>query len=100
MFGDFARELEGVASVVRKTDDFVALVVMAEDHEPLAERGPGSCDAQLHFVVGQTQVRLWERLPLVETLLFDLVEYREKRCHFLEACRARAEGVPSAAASL
>ena len=51
--GGVLRELQRVADEVGELDDFVALVVMAEDDERVAERRLGGRDAHVHFVVRQ-----------------------------------------------
>ena len=72
--GDGARELQRVADEVGELDHFVALIVVAEDHEPIAERPLGGGDPRVHLVVGQAQVRLRERLALADALLLDLIQ--------------------------
>ena len=64
--GNRAGELERVAGVVGEANDFVALVVMAEDDEAFTKRRPRGGNAQRHLLVGQPEIRLWERLPLVD----------------------------------
>jgi hypothetical protein len=54
--GDFARQLPRVAGVVGEFDDLVALIVMSEDDEPVAERGARCGDADLHIFIRQPQV--------------------------------------------
>ena len=49
MLADLPRELERVAGVVGELDHLVALVVMAEDHEPAAERRLGGGDPARPF---------------------------------------------------
>ncbi len=66
---DLLRELVRIAGVVGELDDLVALIVMAEDDEPAAERGSGGGDARVHLLVGQTEVALGQRLALGEVLL-------------------------------
>ena len=51
MPADLAGELVGVADVVGELDDLVALIVMAEDHKPAAEGGPGGGNAAVHLLV-------------------------------------------------
>ena len=46
------RELERVADVVRVGDDLFALVEVAEDHDPVAERRLRGADARVELVVG------------------------------------------------
>ena len=55
--GGVLRELERVAGVVGELDDFVALVVVAEDDQAVAERGLGGGDPDVHLRVRQAQVR-------------------------------------------
>ena len=69
-----ARELQRVAGEVGELDHLVALVVMAEDDDALAERRLGGGDPRVHLVVGEAQVFLRERLALADALLLDLVE--------------------------
>ena len=64
-----ARQLQRVAGVVGELDDLVALVVMAEDDDAVAERRFGRRDPGVHLVVGQTEISLGERLPLADALL-------------------------------
>ena len=66
-------ELQRIADVVGELDHLVALIVMAEDHEPLAERRLRGGDPRVHLVVRQAQVALGERLALADALLLDLV---------------------------
>ena len=78
MAGDRARELERVAGVVGELDHFVALIVMAENDESLAERRARRGNAQLHLVVGQPEIGFGQRLPFVEALLFHVGENGKK----------------------
>ena len=48
----------------------VALVVVAEDDEPAAERRLRGGDARVHLLVGQPQVVLGQRLAFGDVLLF------------------------------
>ena len=64
------RELQRVAGVVGEPDHLVALVVMPEDHEPIAECRFGGGDAQLHLLVRQPQIALGQRLAVGEAGLF------------------------------
>ena len=73
---DRVGELERVAGVVGELDHFVALVVMAEDDEAIAERRARRRNAQRHLVVGQPEIRLGQRLPLVDRRLLDFVQHR------------------------
>ena len=79
VLGDLARQLERVAGVVGEPDHLVALVVVAEDDEAVAERGARGGDAQLHLLVRQTEIGVGQRLPLVQALLLDLVQHGQKR---------------------
>ena len=69
-----ARELQRVAGEIGELDHLVALIVMAENHEPLAERVLGRRNARVHLVVRETQVGLRQRLALADTRLLDLVQ--------------------------
>ena len=69
-----ARASFAVAGEVGELDDLVALVVMPEDHEAIAERPLGSGDPGVHFVVGQAEITIRERLALADALLLDLVQ--------------------------
>ena len=66
------RQLQRVADVVGELDDFVALVVVAEDDEAFAERLLGCSDPRVHLVVGQTEVAVGQRLALADALLLNL----------------------------
>ena len=55
MLRDLAGEAERVADVVGELDHLIALVVMAEDDQPIAERRPRSRDAAIELFVGQSQ---------------------------------------------
>jgi hypothetical protein len=72
------RELEGVAGVVGEPDHLVALVVMAEDHQPAAEPLFGGGEAGVHLLVGQPEIPLGERLALTEVFLFVLRQDRQQ----------------------
>ena len=76
MLGDRVGELERVAGVVGELDHFVALVVMAEDDEAVAERRARRRDAQRHLLVRQTEIRLRQRLALADRRLLDFVQDR------------------------
>ena len=69
MLADLPRELVGVAGVVGELDHLVALIVMAEDDEPAAERRLGRGDAAVHLLVGQAEIPLRQRLALGDVLL-------------------------------
>ncbi len=60
------RELERVADRVGELDDFVALVVMPEDHQARAQGGLGRRDPHVHLGVRQAEVLVGQRLPLRE----------------------------------
>ena len=70
--GDLARELERVAGVVGELDHFVALIVMAEDDEPVAELRARRGNARVHLGVGKAEVFFRQRLPLGDVLLLEL----------------------------
>ena len=76
---DLARELEGVAGVVGERDHFVALVVMAEDHEPPAERRLRGRNAARHLLVGEAEVSLGQRLAFRD--VFFLVRREDRNQH-------------------
>ena len=79
MLADLARELVGIAGVVGELDHFVALIVMAEDDEPAAERRLRGGDAAVHLLVGQAEVALGQRLALGDVLLLVLGQQRNQR---------------------
>jgi hypothetical protein len=66
MPGDGVGELVRVAGVIREANHFVALVVMSKHHEAVAKRRLRGLDAHGHVVVGQTEIRLGQRLPLAD----------------------------------
>jgi len=70
--GGGLRELQRVTGVIGEFDHFVALVVMPQNHDALAERRFGGLDAGVHLVVREAQVAIGERLPLTDALLLDL----------------------------
>ncbi len=72
--GRGARQLQRIAGEVGELDDLVALIVMPEDDEPLAERLLRRGDAGVHLVVREAEVVLRERLALADALLLDLSE--------------------------
>ncbi len=78
--GGGARELQRIAGEVGELDDLVALIVMAEDDQPIAERLLGRRNPGVHLVVREAQVVLGERLALADALLFDLVEEFDVHC--------------------
>ena len=51
-----AGQLEGVTAGIRPLDDFVALVVVAEDQEPVAELGLRRGDPAVELVRGREGV--------------------------------------------
>ena len=70
-----AREsFERVADVVGELDHFVALVVVAENDNALAEGGLGGSDPGIELVVRQTEKPLRQRLPLADALLLEVRE--------------------------
>ena len=81
MLRDLAREAERVADVVGELDHFVALIVMAEDDEPVAERRLRGGDAAIELLVGQTEISLGERLALRDMRLLELRQDRKHRRH-------------------
>ena len=81
MLRDLAREAEGVADVVGELDHLVALIVMAEDDEPCAERSLRGGDAAIELFVGQTEIPLGERLALRDMRLLELRQDRKHRRH-------------------
>ena len=56
-----AGEAEGVAAGIGPPHDLVALVVVAEDEQPIAERGLGGADHGGQLVVGRGGIPLGER---------------------------------------
>ena len=72
--GGGARELQRIADVVGELDHLVALVVMPEDHDAVAERRLRRRDPRVHLVVRQAQVSLRERLALADARLLDVGE--------------------------
>ena len=52
---------------VGELDHFVALVVMAENDEPVAERGFGGRDADVELGLRQTEIALRQRLALAQS---------------------------------
>ena len=81
MLRDLARQAERVADVVGELDHFVALVVMAEDDQPAAERRLRGGDAAIELLVGQTKIPLGERLALRDMRLLELRQDRKQRRH-------------------
>jgi hypothetical protein len=67
-----ARQLERIADEVRELDDLVALIVMPEDHSPVAQLPFGVPDPRVHLVVRQAQIPFGQRLPLPDARLLDV----------------------------
>jgi hypothetical protein len=82
---DLAGELERVAGVVCELDHFVALIVMPENHEPGAERRPGAGNADIHLLVGQTEIPLRQRLPFGDVFLLVRGQDRQQHCSIFGA---------------
>ena len=80
-FGDLAGEAERVAGVVGELDHFVALIVMAEDDQPAAERRLRRRDAAVELFVGQTEIPLGKRLALRDMRFLELRQDRKQRRH-------------------
>ena len=72
VLADALRELPRVAGVVGELDHLVALVVVAEHDETLAERRPRRRDPAVHLLDRQAEVALRERLPLADVLVLVL----------------------------
>jgi hypothetical protein len=83
---DLLSELVGVAGVIRELDHFVALVVMAEDHETTAELCFGCGDPAVHLLVSQSEILLGQRLPLADMILLVGGQNRQKCGHFERLC--------------
>ncbi len=81
MLRDLAGEAERVADVVGELDHLIALVVMAEDDQPIAERRPRSRDAAIELFVRQAKIPLGERLALRDMRLLELRQDRKQRRH-------------------
>src|ERR1700736_3522452 len=56
--GSFLRKLVRVAAKICEADDFVALIVMAENDDLTTQNSPGRADAFVHGVVGKDEVVL------------------------------------------
>jgi hypothetical protein len=69
MAADLLRKLEGVAGVIGEPDHLVALIVMTEDDEARTERRPGGRDADVHFLVRQSEIALRKRLAFPDVFL-------------------------------
>ena len=59
-FGGHLGQAERVASGVGPGHDLVALVVVAEDEQPVAERRLGGADPRAQFVRRRVRISLWE----------------------------------------
>ncbi len=81
MLRDFAGQLERVAGVVSELDDFVALIVMAEDDDATAERRARRRNAAVHFLVRQPEVSLRQGLPLGNVFLLVRRQNGQHGCH-------------------
>jgi hypothetical protein len=77
MLADPTGELVGIADI-GEGDHFVALIVMSEDHQPAAQRGPGSGDTTVHLLVRQPEISLRERLALGDVFLLVFSEQRNQ----------------------
>ena len=64
------RQLQRVADRVGELDHFVALVVMAENDQTIAERGFGGRDTDIELGLRQTEIALRQRLPLAQPRAF------------------------------
>jgi hypothetical protein len=64
-----ARELQRVADVVGELDHLVALIVVAQDHAALAQRGLRLRDPGVELVVREAEIALGKRLTLSDALL-------------------------------
>ena len=67
--------------MVGELDHLVALVVMAENHESIAEGGASGGNASIHHGVGQAEILLGQGLALGDVLLFELSHQRNHRRH-------------------
>ena len=81
VLGGLAGETERVADVVGELDHLVALIVMAEDDQPAAERRLGRRDATVELLVGQTEIALRKRLALGDMRFLELRQDRKQRRH-------------------
>ena len=81
MLRHLAGEAERIAGVVGELDHLVALIVMAEDDQPAAERRLRRRDAAVELLVGQTEIALGERLALRDVRLLELRQDRKQRRH-------------------
>ena len=78
VLADLPCQLVGIAGVVGEFDHLIALVVVAEDDEPAAQRRLGGRDAAVHFRVGESQVSLGQCLAFRDVVLFVLRQQRRK----------------------
>jgi hypothetical protein len=74
--GDLARQLERVTRVVGELDDLVALVMVAENHQPAAELPARLGNTDLHFGVGKAEVLLRQSLAFSDVFLLELGQQR------------------------
>src|SRR5258707_13372803 len=56
--GSFLRKLVRVAAEICEADDFVALIVMAENDDLTTQNFPGRADALVHGVIGKDEIVL------------------------------------------
>ena len=83
MLRDVLGELVRIAGVVGELDHFVALIVMPENDEATAERRLRRGNPRVHFLVGQTDIPLRQRLPLGDVLFFVFGQDGKERGHLL-----------------
>ena len=76
--GALPREAERVADEVGELDHLVALVVVAEDEQPRAERRLRRRDPAVHLLVVEAAIARGQRLTLVERGLLDFVQHRQE----------------------
>src|SRR3989442_12923705 len=62
------------AGVVGELDDFVALIMMAEDHHSAAELRLSRGDAALHLLAGEAEVPVGQRLAFRDVFVLVLRE--------------------------
>ncbi len=60
--GGLLRQLERVAAIIGVLDDLVALVVVSQDHQALAQFRPGCRDASIQFFPIHFRVRQGNRI--------------------------------------
>ncbi len=65
-----ALELERIAGVIGELDDFVALVMMAQDYDAPAEPCFRGGDASIHLFVREAEISFGQRLALGDVLFF------------------------------